>query len=111
MRFRCFWRYVPSSLVEVGAASRRTSTVRRLKPPLLPFNARSSQNNAMPPGLSRRDALKRASQLALGASFFPSLLAAAGADARINILYIMTDDHAAHALSCYGSKINETPNL
>lgn len=28
-----------------------------------------------------------------------------------NILYIMSDDHAAHALSCYGSKINQTPNL
>ena len=23
----------------------------------------------------------------------------------------MTDDHAAHAISCYGSKFNETPNL
>jgi len=30
---------------------------------------------------------------------------------RPNIIYIMTDDHASHALSCYGSKINETPNL
>jgi arylsulfatase A-like enzyme len=30
---------------------------------------------------------------------------------RPNILFIMTDDHAAHALSCYGSKINQTPNL
>jgi arylsulfatase A-like enzyme len=30
---------------------------------------------------------------------------------RPNILYIMSDDHAAHALSCYGSKINQTPNL
>lgn len=28
-----------------------------------------------------------------------------------NILYIMADDHAAHALSCYGSTINRTPNL
>src|SRR5256885_11013015 len=28
-----------------------------------------------------------------------------------NILFIMADDHAAHALSCYGSKINQTPNL
>lgn len=28
-----------------------------------------------------------------------------------NILFIMTDDHAAHALSCYGSVINQTPNL
>lgn len=28
-----------------------------------------------------------------------------------NILFIMTDDHASHAMSCYGSRINETPNL
>lgn len=28
-----------------------------------------------------------------------------------NILFIFTDDHAAHAMSCYGSKINQTPNL
>ena len=28
-----------------------------------------------------------------------------------NILFIFTDDHAAHAMSCYGSKINTTPNL
>lgn len=33
------------------------------------------------------------------------------ADTRPNILFIMTDDHAAHAMSCYGSRINETPNL
>jgi len=32
-------------------------------------------------------------------------------DGRPNILYIMSDDHAAHALSCYGSKMNHTPNL
>ena len=32
-------------------------------------------------------------------------------DARPNILFIMTDDHAAHAMSCYGSRINATPNL
>jgi len=28
-----------------------------------------------------------------------------------NIIFIMTDDHASHAMSCYGSKINKTPNL
>ncbi len=28
-----------------------------------------------------------------------------------NILFIMADDHASHAMSCYGSSINETPNL
>lgn len=31
--------------------------------------------------------------------------------ARPNILYIMSDDHAAHAIGCYGSRINQTPNL
>jgi len=30
---------------------------------------------------------------------------------RPNILYIMTDDHAAHAMSCYGSRINQTPHM
>jgi arylsulfatase A-like enzyme len=28
-----------------------------------------------------------------------------------NIIYIMTDDHGYQAMSCYGSKINKTPNL
>ena len=32
-------------------------------------------------------------------------------DSRPNILFIMTDDHAAHAISAYGSVINETPNI
>jgi len=32
-------------------------------------------------------------------------------DTRPNIVFIMSDDHAAHAMSCYGSRINQTPNL
>ena len=36
-------------------------------------------------------------------------LMAAAASNRPNILFIMTDDHAAHAISCYGSKVNQTP--
>ncbi|MCQ6558420.1 sulfatase family protein [Paenibacillus mendelii] len=28
-----------------------------------------------------------------------------------NILFIMSDDHASHAMSCYGSKINATPHI
>jgi arylsulfatase A-like enzyme len=28
-----------------------------------------------------------------------------------NILFMMTDDHGAQAMSCYGSKVNQTPNL
>jgi arylsulfatase A-like enzyme len=30
---------------------------------------------------------------------------------RPNILYIMADDHASHAISAYGSRINKTPHL
>lgn len=41
-----------------------------------------------------------------------ALCAHAGdAQKRPNILYIMTDDHAAHAIGCYGSVVNQTPNL
>lgn len=32
-------------------------------------------------------------------------------DQRPNIVFIMSDDHASHAMSCYGSKVNTTPNL
>ncbi|HSI35273.1 MAG TPA: sulfatase [Tepidisphaeraceae bacterium] len=46
---------------------------------------------------------------ALLALVFPVL--AFAADAPPNILYIMSDDHASHAISAYGSKINKTPNL
>ncbi|OHB67462.1 MAG: sulfatase [Planctomycetes bacterium RBG_13_60_9] len=37
--------------------------------------------------------------------------AGAGARKRSNILFIMSDDHDTGAISCYGSKINQTPNL
>lgn len=45
------------------------------------------------------------------AGLFLTCATLAAADARPNILFIMTDDHAAHAISAYGSKINQTPNL
>ncbi len=38
-------------------------------------------------------------------------MAGNNADRRPNILFIMSDDHAAHAMSCYGSVINETPHM
>jgi arylsulfatase A-like enzyme len=46
-------------------------------------------------------------------AFFLLLLAMLPARAaeRPNFLFILSDDHAAHALSCYGSVINQTPNL
>jgi arylsulfatase A-like enzyme len=46
--------------------------------------------------------------VALAVLVFSRPLAAAE---RPNILFIFTDDHAAHSMSCYGSKINKTPNL
>lgn len=36
---------------------------------------------------------------------------AAAAPQRPNILFIFTDDHASHAISAYGSRINQTPHL
>ena len=51
-----------------------------------------------------------AALLALG--LFPASAHAQAARAnRPNILYIMTDDHAAHAIGAYGSKVNTTPNM
>ena len=52
--------------------------------------------------------------VALSAAF---ILAAASAAVhtqrtnRPNILFIMTDDHAAHAIGAYGSRVNKTPHL
>jgi arylsulfatase A-like enzyme len=36
---------------------------------------------------------------------------ASGAEERPNILFVFTDDHCVQAMSCYGSKVNKTPNM
>src|SRR2546423_3509862 len=41
----------------------------------------------------------------------PAFAAELAKPVRPNILFIMTDDHAAHAMSCYGSVVNQTPNM
>ena len=46
--------------------------------------------------------------LALALLLAPLLAAAAE---RPNILFIFSDDHAQHAISAYGSKVNTTPHL
>ncbi len=43
--------------------------------------------------------------------FFFHLSAAAQAQSRPNIVYIMTDDHTAQMMSCYGNSPVKTPNL
>ncbi len=46
------------------------------------------------------------------AVIFSALSAARGGAAdRPNIVFIMSDDHAAHAIGAYGSRINQTPNI
>jgi arylsulfatase A-like enzyme len=39
------------------------------------------------------------------------LVATAAAASRPNVVFIMADDHAAHAISAYGSRVNSTPSL
>jgi len=74
-------------------------------------------NRPRPLGIAAGDVLRTMAgvknQLAL---FWTTLVALAGplgsgAADRPNILYIMSDDHAAHAISAYGSRVNQTPNL
>jgi len=47
----------------------------------------------------------------LGVVFLLSACSEKKTDKRPNIIFIMADDHAAHAISCYDSKINNTPNI
>src|SRR5262245_63937344 len=56
-----------------------------------------------------RTHLARLLTLPLLLAVLPPALPAA--EKQPNILYLMADDHAAHALSAYGSKVNKTPNL
>jgi len=60
---------------------------------------------------SRRKFLK---QISYGAASLPALTLlsqCSRSKKRPNILFIMSDDHDARAISCYGAKINNTPNI
>ncbi|HUT90765.1 MAG TPA: sulfatase [Thermoguttaceae bacterium] len=46
----------------------------------------------------------------IGLALLATALPATGAE-RPNVLFILSDDHAAHAVSAYGSRINRTPNI
>jgi hypothetical protein len=64
---------------------------------------------------TRREFLQ-ALGVAAGAWAILSRVASAGQSAtnstkRPNIIFIMSDDHDAQAISCYGSKVNQTPNI
>ncbi len=69
-----------------------------------------------PRPITRRKALERAARLGAGAYALSSLpLLARCAPAlgreRPNIVFIFSDDHATQAISAYGSRINQTPNI
>jgi arylsulfatase A-like enzyme len=61
--------------------------------------------------MKRRDALKSIGAGAVSTLAFPAVRTRAARSTRPNILFIMADDHAAQAMSCYGSRINRTPHL
>ncbi len=42
---------------------------------------------------------------------FPNMAVGSENQERPNIIFIFMDDHASHAISAYGSKINQTPNI
>src|SRR5688572_10518199 len=44
-------------------------------------------------------------------ALYAGVACAATSSPRPNILFIMSDDHAAHAVSAYGSRVNQTPQL
>ena len=43
--------------------------------------------------------------------FTTGALAQGLSGSRPNIVFVFSDDHAAHAISAYGSRINQTPNI
>jgi arylsulfatase A-like enzyme len=49
--------------------------------------------------------------LILFCSFVALFVLPAAAQDRPNIIFIMSDDHAAHAIGAYGSHVNKTPNI
>ncbi|MDH3456964.1 MAG: sulfatase [Gemmatimonadota bacterium] len=67
-----------------------------------------------PERISRREAVSRVARAGAGVyalSALPLLARCAPSLGRPNILFIFTDDHAPHAISAYGSKVNRTPNI
>jgi len=50
-------------------------------------------------------------RLSIVALVLAALATPAAAAGRPNIIFIMSDDHAAHAISAYGSRVNITPNI
>ena len=57
---------------------------------------------------------RMASRLLLACMMAVTTTASVQAGAKVkqpNIIFIFTDDHASHAISAYGARINKTPNI
>jgi len=65
------------------------------------------------PRVTRRGALATGAAAGAAAALAPGRAGAAEAtaDDRPNIVFILTDDHAAHAVSAYGSQLIQTPHI
>jgi len=50
-------------------------------------------------------------RMVLGLAAVAATEAAAAPGTRPNVLFVFTDDHARHAVSAYGSRVNHTPHL
>ena len=55
--------------------------------------------------------MKRRLWIVLALLFHPATLALGEAEPRLNVLFIMSDQHNARALGCYGNREVETPSL
>jgi len=62
-------------------------------------------------GITRRTFIQGLGVGAASLAALPKLAASSSGASRPNILFIMSDDHAYQAISCYGSRINRTPNI
>ena len=60
---------------------------------------------------TRRRMSQTVTVVLLGLATLGQAETAAHSGGRPNILFIMADDHAAHAISAYGSKVNKTPGI
>ncbi|MBK8946858.1 MAG: sulfatase [Ignavibacteriae bacterium] len=61
--------------------------------------------------MDRRRFIKHVSVTAAGIAVSPYIFEACANKKRMNILFIMSDDHAYQAISSYGGKLNLTPNI
>ncbi len=60
---------------------------------------------------TRRDFLRSIGYGTVALALAPSVMAKTQSHKQLNIILIMSDDHASHAISAYGNTINKTPHI